>query len=99
MKQMIILGVGMVGIGVGLYFFKCGVDVIIVDQMELGCEISYGNVGLIQMEVVEFYVLLCEIGKLFMIVIGIFNDVYYEILNLLSYVLLLFKYWWYFGLL
>ena len=97
MKQTIILGAGMAGIGAGLHLLKRGVDVTIVDQTEPGRETSYGNAGLIQTEAVEPYALPREIGKLFMIATGISNDVYYEISNLPSHALSLLKYWWYSG--
>jgi D-amino-acid dehydrogenase len=97
MKQAIILGAGMAGIGAGLHLLKRGVDVTIVDQTEPGRETSYGNAGLIQTEAVEPYALPREIGKLFMIATGISNDVYYEISNLPSHALSLLKYWWYSG--
>lgn len=97
MKQTIILGAGMAGIGAGLHLLKRGVDVTIVDQTEPGRETSYGNAGLIQSEAVEPYALPREIGKLFMIATGMSNDVYYEISNLPSHALSLLKYWWYSG--
>ncbi|MCD2174031.1 NAD(P)/FAD-dependent oxidoreductase [Rhizobium sp. C4] len=97
MKQTIILGAGMAGIGAGLHLLKRGVDVTIIDQTEPGRETSYGNAGLIQTEAVEPYALPREISKLFMIATGISNDVYYEISNLPSHALSLLKYWWYSG--
>lgn len=94
MKQTIILGAGMAGIGAGLQLLKRGVEVTIVDQNEPGRETSYGNAGLIQTEAVEPYALPREIGKLFMIATGISNDVYYEIADLPSHTRALIRYWW-----
>lgn len=95
MKDAIILGAGMAGIGAGLQLLKRGVAVTIVDHAEPGRETSYGNAGLIQTEAVEPYALPREVSKLFMIATGISNDVYYEIADLPSHALSLIKYWWY----
>lgn len=97
MKDAIVLGAGMAGIGAAIHLLQRGVAVTLIDHSEPGRETSYGNAGLIQSEAVEPYALPHEARKLFMIATGISNDVYYEIADLPSHALSLMKYWWYSG--
>jgi D-amino-acid dehydrogenase len=94
MKDVIILGAGMAGIGAAIHLQKRGVAVTVVDHAEPGRETSFGNAGLIQTEAMEPYALPREVRKLFLIATGISNDVYYEISDLPSHAISLLKYWW-----
>lgn len=55
MKDCIVLGAGMVGVGTALALQQMGVDVTLVDRRAPGEETSYGNAGVIQVEAVEPY--------------------------------------------
>jgi D-amino-acid dehydrogenase len=94
MKQVIVLGAGMVGVSTAIHLQKRGVAVTLVDHGEPGRETSYGNAGLIQTEVVEPFALPRELKELFLIATGISNDVHYDLANLPRHAMSLLKYWW-----
>jgi D-amino-acid dehydrogenase len=94
MKQAIVLGAGMAGIGAALHLLRRGVAVTVVDQSAPGRETSYGNAGLIQSEAVEPHALPRDLGALARIALGISNDVHYRLADLPGQVGVLLKYWW-----
>lgn len=55
MSEFVILGAGMIGVTTALALQERGHEVIIVDRRQPGGEASYGNAGIVQVEVMEPY--------------------------------------------
>ncbi|WP_315703251.1 MULTISPECIES: FAD-dependent oxidoreductase [unclassified Bradyrhizobium] len=94
MKNAIVLGGGMVGVGTALHLQSRGWSVALVDRKEPGRETSYGNAGIIQSEAVRPYAMPHDISGLFDIATGSTNDVHYELLALPYHMRPLLQYWW-----
>ncbi|WP_372022818.1 FAD-dependent oxidoreductase (plasmid) [Tistrella mobilis] len=73
MKDCIVLGAGMVGVGTALALQRLGVAVTLADRRPAGEETSYGNAGIIQMEAVEPYPFPRQAGEILSAALG-FND-------------------------
>ncbi|WP_316189697.1 FAD-dependent oxidoreductase [Bradyrhizobium sp. SZCCHNS1054] len=94
MKNAIVLGGGMVGVGTALHLQSRGWSVALIDRKEPGRETSYGNAGIIQSEAVRPYAMPHDISGLFDIATGSTNDVHYELLALPYHMRPLLQYWW-----
>lgn len=94
MKEVIVLGAGMAGVGVAIHLQMRGVSVTLVGRREPGRETSFGNAGLIQAEAAEPYALPRSLSKLLRIATGISNDVAYSLGDLPRHAGALFRYWY-----
>jgi D-amino-acid dehydrogenase len=97
MKNAIVLGAGMAGVGIALNLQRRGWSVVLVDRGEPGRETSYGNAGLIQSEAVEPYPMPRDLRSLAAIALGRTNDVRYDLLAMPQHVGPLLRYWWHSG--
>lgn len=94
MRDIIILGAGMVGVSAALHLQARGCSVVLVDRREPGREASYGNAGIIQAEAMEPYALPHDLPTLLAIAAGTSNAVHYTWRALPAYALPLLRYWW-----
>jgi D-amino-acid dehydrogenase len=94
MKNAIVLGAGMAGVGIALNLQRRGWSVAMIDQGEPGRETSYGNAGLIQCEAVEPYPMPRDLRSLLAIACGRTNDVRYDLWAMPQHVGPLLRYWW-----
>lgn len=92
-KQVVVLGMGMVGTGTALALQARGYDVLLLDRAKPGSETSYGNAGVIQGEACEPYALPRDLGTLFRIALKIDNSVDWDILGLWRFLPAFFPYW------
>lgn len=82
MKDALVLGAGMVGVGTALALQAQGFAVTLVDKSAPGRETSFGNAGIIQVEAVEPYELPRDPRKLARFALGLDNAVNYHPLAL-----------------
>ncbi|MBJ7538686.1 NAD(P)/FAD-dependent oxidoreductase [Marinomonas transparens] len=75
MAEFVVLGAGMVGVSSALALQAHGHSVTIIDRTQAGCETSYGNAGIIQMEAVQPYALPRDLLTLCKYALEISNDV------------------------
>jgi D-amino-acid dehydrogenase len=94
MKNVVVLGAGMAGVGVALSLQRRGWSVVMVDQGEPGRETSYGNAGLIQGEAFEPYPMPRDLRWLLDVAFGRTNDVRYDLMAMPQHVGPLLRYWW-----
>jgi D-amino-acid dehydrogenase len=94
MRNVIVLGAGMVGIGTALHLQRRGWSVVVVDRKPPGRETSYGNAGFIQSEAVRPYPMPRDLKTLAAIAMGRTNDVHYSIASLPRHIGPLLRYWW-----
>ncbi|MET3600784.1 NAD(P)/FAD-dependent oxidoreductase [Martelella mangrovi] len=83
MREILVLGAGMVGISSALALQERGHSVTVVDRRGPGLETSYGNAGIIQSEAAEPYAIPYAAATLFRYAIGRTNDIIYNIPGLL----------------
>lgn len=79
MPDTLVLGAGMVGVTTALALQERGHDVCLIDRRPPGCEASYGNAGIIQLEVMEPYAFPRAPLEIAKIAMGIGNDIHYRI--------------------
>jgi D-amino-acid dehydrogenase len=94
MRNVIVLGAGMVGVASALHLQRRGWSVVLVDRKPPGRETSYGNAGFIQSEVVRPYPMPRDLKTLAAIAMGRTNDVHYSIASLPRHIGPLLRYWW-----
>jgi D-amino-acid dehydrogenase len=94
MKNVVVLGAGIVGISTAIHLQRRGWSVIVVDRNEPGRETSYGNAGIIQREAVRPFPMPRDLASLMRIAAGLTNDVRYRVSALPSHVEALVRYWW-----
>ncbi|GJD66348.1 NAD(P)/FAD-dependent oxidoreductase [Methylobacterium frigidaeris] len=94
MRDVLVLGAGMAGVGAALHLQSRGWTVALVDRSAPGSETSYGNAGIIQGEAVEPYAMPRDLATLFAIALGRSNDVHYDVRALPHHVGPLLRYWW-----
>ena len=75
MKDIIVLGAGMVGVATALALQKRGADVTLIDRGAPGRETSYGNAGIIQTEAAEPYAMPRKASELVRIALKQGNEV------------------------
>ncbi len=78
MRDVIVLGAGIVGITSALALQAKGFDVVLVDRSEPGSEASYGNAGIIQAEAAEPYALPRHVPTLLSYALERSNDVVWK---------------------
>ena len=93
MKQVVVLGAGMVGAGTALALQARGYEVMLVDRAPPGRETSYGNAGIIQGEACEPYSMPRDIRTLCRIALRDDNSVNWDVAGLLRSAPSLFSYW------
>lgn len=79
MADFLVLGAGMVGVSSALALQAEGHTVTIIDRTDAGCETSYGNAGIIQVEAAEPYALPRDLLTLFRYSLEISNDVTWRV--------------------
>ncbi|MFD1624639.1 NAD(P)/FAD-dependent oxidoreductase [Azospirillum griseum] len=94
MRQAIVLGAGMVGIGTALHLQQRGWAVTVVDRRGPGQETSYGNAGIIQSEAVSPHAMPRGVRRLLAMATGQTNDVHYHPGALPDHAEPLARYWW-----
>lgn len=94
MPDCIVLGAGMVGVTTALALQERGNAVTLIDRREPGCEASYGNAGIIQLEVMEPYAFPRAFKEIAKIALGLGNDVHYRLSALPSAAWPLWLYYW-----
>jgi D-amino-acid dehydrogenase len=94
MRDVIVLGAGMVGVASALHLQRRGWSVVLVDRKQPGCETSYGNAGIIQSEAVRPHAMPRDLGSLAAIAAGRTNDVDYSVGSLPRHLGPLLRYWW-----
>ncbi len=94
MRNVIVLGAGMVGVASALHLQRRGWAVIVVDRKPPGRETSYGNAGFIQSEAVRPYPMPRDLKTLAAIAMGRTNDVHYSVASLPRHIGPLLRYWW-----
>jgi D-amino-acid dehydrogenase len=94
MRNVIVLGAGMVGVATALHLQRRGWSVVLVDRKPPGRETSYGNAGFIQSEAVRPYPMPRDLSTLAAIAMGRTNDVRYSVASLPQHLGSLLRYWW-----
>lgn len=94
MSVCVVLGAGMVGVTTALALQEQGHSVVLVDRRPPGCEASYGNAGIIQLEVMEPYAFPRAWAEIARIGLGLGNAVHYRLSALPSAALPLWLYHW-----
>lgn len=92
MKDIIVLGAGMVGVATALALQKRGQSVTLLDRRAPGCETSYGNTGIIQTEAAEPYPMPRGVQDLARIALRRGNDVHWHLNALLGHLRPLWQY-------
>src|SRR3569832_1410796 len=93
-KDVIILGAGIVGVCVAIHLQRRGCNVVLVDRKAPGRETSYGNAGIIQKEGVRPRAFPHDLGELWRIATGQGLDTRYDLAALPGYASPLAQYWW-----
>jgi D-amino-acid dehydrogenase len=94
MRNVIVVGAGMVGVASALHLQRRGWSVALVDRKQPGRETSFGNTGIIQSEAARPYPMPRDLRSLAMIASGRTNDVAYSVASLPRHLGSLFRYWW-----
>ena len=94
MKDVIVLGAGIVGVCVAIHLRRRGHNVVLVDRKAPGRETSYGNAGIIQKEGVRPRAFPRDIGELWRIATKRGLDTRYDLTALPGYASPLTQYWW-----
>ena len=94
MSDVIVIGAGMVGVTTAIALQDRGHSVILVDRKAPGREASYGNAGIIQLEVMEPYAFPRSFLEIAKIAIGIGNAVHYRLTALPSAAVPLWQYYY-----
>jgi D-amino-acid dehydrogenase len=94
MREVIVLGAGMVGVASALHLQRRGWSVALVDRKQPGRETSYGNAGIIQSEAARPYPMPRDLGSLAAIAARRTNDVDYSVGSLPQHLGPLLRYWW-----
>jgi D-amino-acid dehydrogenase len=94
MRNVIVLGAGMVGVASALHLQRRGWSVVLVDRKPPGRETSYGNAGFIHNEAYRPYPMPRDLPKLAAIATGRANDVHYSVGSLPRHIGPLLRYWW-----
>ncbi|RUX71622.1 FAD-binding oxidoreductase [Mesorhizobium sp. M7A.F.Ca.US.006.04.2.1] len=84
MSEFAILGAGIVGVTTALALQEGGHEVIIIDRRQPGREASYGNAGIVQVEVMEPYAFPRAALDVLRLAFGLGNDVRYHLAALPS---------------
>ncbi|RUX48709.1 FAD-dependent oxidoreductase, partial [Mesorhizobium sp. M7A.F.Ca.US.014.04.1.1] len=84
MSEFAILGAGIVGVTTALALQEGGHEVIIIDRRQPGREASYGNAGIVQLEVMEPYAFPRAALDVLRLALGLGNDVRYQLAALPS---------------
>lgn len=93
MSEIVVLGAGMVGVTTALALQERGHSVVLVDRSPPGREASYGNAGIIQLEVMEPYAFPRSLAAILKIALGRGNAVRYSLSALPSAALPLMSYY------
>lgn len=93
MKEVAVLGAGMVGTATALALQERGFDVTLVDRTSPGRETSYGNAGVIQGEAYEPYAMPRDLRTLSRIILKTENSVDWDVGGLWHSAPSLFSYW------
>jgi D-amino-acid dehydrogenase len=94
MRDVIVLGAGIVGVASALHLQRRGWSVALVDRKQPGCETSYGNTGIIQSEAARPYPMPRDLRSLLAIAAGRTNDIHYSVGSLPRHLGPLLRYWW-----
>ena len=94
MKDVIVLGAGIVGVCVAIHLRRRGFNVVLVDRKPPGRETSYGNAGIIQKEGVRPRSFPRNVGELWRIATKRGLDSRYDLTALPGYASPLTQYWW-----
>jgi D-amino-acid dehydrogenase len=94
MRNVIVLGAGIVGVASALHLQRRGWSVALVDRKPPGCETSYGNTGIIQSEAVRPYPMPRDLRSLAAIAARRTNDIHYSVGSLPQHLGPLLRYWW-----
>src|SRR4051812_32761641 len=92
-KDVVVLGAGMVGTGTALALQARGYNVALLDRALPGSETSYGNAGVIQGEACEPYAMPRDVRTLCRIAMRQDNSVDWDMSGLLRSAPSLFSYW------
>lgn len=79
MSEFVILGAGIVGVTTALALQDRGHEVTVVDRRQPGGEASYGNAGIVQVEVMEPYAFPRAPLDMLRLALGFGNDVSYHL--------------------
>lgn len=94
MKDVVVLGAGIVGVCVALHLQRRGRNVVLVDRRAPGHETSYGNAGIIQKEGVRPRAFPRDLSELWRIATKRGLDTRYDLAALPGYASPLAQYWW-----
>jgi D-amino-acid dehydrogenase len=94
MRNVIVLGAGMVGVASALHLQRRGWSVALVDRKQPGQETSYGNAGIIQSEAARPHAMPRDLRSLLAIAARRTNDVDYSLASLPQHLAPLLRYWW-----
>ena len=94
MRDVIVLGAGIVGVASALHLQRRGWSVALVDRKQPGCETSYGNTGIIQSEAARPHAMPRDLRSLAAIATGRTNDIHYSVGSLPRHLGPLLRYWW-----
>jgi D-amino-acid dehydrogenase len=94
MRNVIVLGAGMVGVASALHLQRRGWSVTLVDRKQPGRETSYGNAGIIQSEAAQPRAMPRDLRSLAAIAARRTNDVDYSVGSLPQHLGPLLRYWW-----
>lgn len=93
MSEIVVLGAGMVGVTTAIALQERGHSVLLVDRGLPGREASYGNAGIIQVEVMEPYAFPRSVAAILKIALGRGNAVRYRLSALPSAAIPLMSYY------
>src|SRR3569832_1520510 len=93
-KDVIVLGAGIVGVCVAIHLQRRGRNVLLVDRREPGRETSYGNAGIIQREAVRPRASPRQLSELMRVASKRGLDTRYDLGALPGLASPLFQYWW-----
>ena len=94
MKDVIVLGAGIIGVCVAIHLRRRGCNVVLVDRKAPGRETSYGNAGIIQKEGVRPRAFPRDLSELWRIATKRGFDTRYDLAALPDYASPLAQYWW-----
>jgi D-amino-acid dehydrogenase len=94
MRDVIVLGAGIVGVASALHLQRRGWSVVMVDRKQPGRETSYGNTGIIQSEAARPYPMPRDLRSLAAIAARRTNDIHYSVGSLPQHLGPLLRYWW-----
>ena len=92
-KDVVVLGAGIVGVSIALHLQKRGRSVLLIDRRKPGLETSFGNAGLIQREGVYPYGFPHDFGALLRYALNNTTDAHYHLSALPRIAPFLFQYW------